>query len=103
MPQTSAGAKNNAWIAYMRQCAKTFREEQAKAKPPSRAPPRKAKAPPTSDQAEAKAQLDEWKSRQEARQRELSHANMKRATERAQKAEAAEEGAPKRLKIAICP
>ena len=75
MPQTSAGAKNNAWIVYMRQCAKTFREEQAKAKPPSKASPpskatpRKPRAPPTSDQVEAKAQLDEWKSRQEARQR----------------------------------
>ena len=92
MPQTSAGSKNNPWIAYMRQCAKTFREEQAKAKPPgSKAPPRKPKAPHSShDQVQAKAQLEEWKERKEARQRELTHASMKKASEHAQKAEAAQ-------------
>ena len=92
MPQTSAGSKNNAWITYMRKCAKAFHEEQAAKRmtrpPSSKAPPRKSKAPPSDDQAKAVAQLKEWKDRQEAHQRELSHAHMKRSKDHAQATEA---------------
>ena len=75
----------------MRKCAEAFHNEQAakrKAQPGSRAPPRKSKAPPVTDQTKAKAQLEEWTERKEERQRELSHAHRKRASEHAQKAEA---------------
>ena len=90
MPQTSAGSKNNAWIAYMRECAKAFHAEQAarQAAKPTKTPRRPKAVAANDDQAKAAAQLKEWKSRQESRQRALSHAHMQRALEHSAKAEA---------------
>ena len=89
MPQTSAGSRNNAWITYMRKCAKAFHDEQAakrKAQPSSK--PHKRHKPGAPAASAEEAQLKEWTERKEERQRELSHAHMQRAREHAQKAEA---------------
>ena len=89
MPQTSAGSKNNAWITYMRKCAKAFHDEQAakrKAQPSSK--PHKRHKPGAPAASAEEAQLKEWTERKEDRQRELSHAHMQRSREHAQKAEA---------------
>ena len=89
MPQTSAGSKNNAWIAHMRKCAKAFHDEQA-SKPVGQpgSKPHKRHKPGAPAASAEEAQLKEWTERKEDRQRELSHAHMKRAHEHAQKADA---------------
>ena len=92
MVQTRKGVANNDWISFVKACAIEYKkqkaEEQRSAKDGGKK--RETSRRASDEQAAAKEQLDEWKGRQEARQRELSHAHMKRARETAQKAEAAQ-------------
>ena len=92
MPGTASSSNNNAWIAYISKCAKTFLEEQS-LKPNSPKAPHKPKdkaghdGHDGNDQAKEQAQIKEWKNRQEEVYRKSSHANMRRSNEIAQKAE----------------
>ena len=90
MVQTRKGVANNDWLSFMKACAVEYKKQKAEAQRTAKdgGKKRDTSRRASNEQAALKQQLDEWNGRKEARQRELSHAHMKRSLEVAQKAEA---------------
>ena len=85
MPGTASSSKNNAWIAYVRQCAKEYKSSKEQAKVATGGKHTKG----TKHAAISKEEqtVKGWKDRQQEVYKKQSHANMKRSGEIARKAE----------------
>ena len=91
MPGTASSSKNNAWIDYVRECAKEYKSSKEQAKDTKHAKSttggKHTKGTKHAAMSKEEAELKQWKNRQEEVYRKSSHSNMKRSGEIAQKAE----------------